>query len=180
MADVGDAARRPDLNGTEKSSKDIPRSKQNKSTNDANKYRPFRQVEDNVMSNLRALIDSTKSESDLTRTSPTMMAGALTLALAYINRQMTAYAESNGGTGTLNATGDMLDPRDAAASLNDHGTKGLQSRILVISVSSDVALQYIPIMNCIFAAQRKVGHYFSLPFPHTTPHPASTDSKDNY
>ncbi|KAI9885693.1 MAG: DEAH-box ATP-dependent RNA helicase prp43 [Watsoniomyces obsoletus] len=152
MVDVGDATVRSSTSKG-RSGKDKP----NQTTNDANKYRPFRQVEDDVMSNLRALIDATtSSDSNLnTRSNPTMMAGAMTLALAYINRQMTSYSENNGGTGTLNTAGDMLDPRDANASSNDIGTKGLQSRILVISVSNDVALQYIPIMNCIFAAQRK-------------------------
>jgi hypothetical protein len=34
--------------------------------------------------------------------------------------------------------------------------QAVSSRILVISVTSDSYLQYVPIMNCIFAAQKKV------------------------
>jgi transcription initiation factor TFIIH subunit 3 len=118
---------------------------------DANKYRPFRLVEDEVMANLRALIDST-TESDLRDTSTTMMAGALTLALAHINRETLAY-EENGGGGGVSGGGSSVTP-----GLSDaiEGKPGMQSRILVLSVSGDLAFQYIPIMNCIFAAQRKV------------------------
>ncbi|KAI9761240.1 MAG: hypothetical protein M4579_001160 [Chaenotheca gracillima] len=120
-----------------------------KSVNDANKYRPFRLVEDEVLSNLRHLISDTDA-STLDGHDSTAMAGAMSLALAYINRQILLQADR---TGTMNAdpssTGDMSG-QDPDANLT-----GLQSRILVISVSSDQADQYIPIMNCIFAAQRK-------------------------
>ncbi|KAI9787194.1 MAG: RNA polymerase II transcription factor B subunit 4 [Geoglossum umbratile] len=114
---------------------------------DANKYRPFRLIEDEVMTNLRALIDST-TESDLQGTSTTMMAGALTLALTYINRETQAYEESGGVSGGN-------DPGVAGGSDDTEGKPGMQSRILVLSVSGDLAFQYIPIMNCIFAAQGK-------------------------
>jgi transcription initiation factor TFIIH subunit 3 len=119
------------------------------SADDANKYRPFRLVEDEVMTNLRALFDST-TESDLRSTSTTMMAGALTLALAYTNRETLAYEESGGGTSGRDDAGASGGPDGA------EGKPGMQSRILVLSVSGDLAFQYIPIMNCIFAAQRKV------------------------
>ncbi|KAI9772535.1 MAG: RNA polymerase II transcription factor B subunit 4 [Geoglossum simile] len=115
---------------------------------DANKYRPFRLIEDEVMANLRTLIDST-TESDLRGTSTTMMAGALTLALAYINREIQAYEEIGGGV----SGGDGSSVAGGADATE--GKPGIQSRILVLSVSGDLAFQYIPIMNCIFAAQRK-------------------------
>ncbi|KAI9790909.1 MAG: RNA polymerase II transcription factor B subunit 4 [Peltula sp. TS41687] len=138
-----------------------PRHDQRRSTNtnnDADKYRPFRLVEDNVLSNLQALIDST-SEPDVAQTNATMMAGALTLALAFINKQTLAYAETNGvaggggGAGGGSGTNDMMavESKDAV----DEEMQGLQSRILIVSVSDDLAFQYIPVMNCIFAAQRK-------------------------
>ena len=126
-------------------------------TDDANKYRPFRLIEDEVMTNLRALIDST-TESDLQGTSTTMMAGALTLALAYINRETQAYEETGGGISGGDGSG-IVGGGDAT-----EGKPGIQSRILVLSVSGDLAFQYIPIMNCIFAAQRKVRNAFhSIP-----------------
>lgn len=120
-----------------------------KASDDANKYRPFRLVEDAIMANLRSLIANT-TESDLSATNTTMMAGALTLALAYINRQTLDHTDSNPGT---SATSANMGPNNDGTDSDRRQT--LQSRILVLSVSGDLAYQYIPVMNCIFAAQRK-------------------------
>ncbi|KAL4968769.1 TFIIH/NER complex subunit TFB4 [Aspergillus stella-maris] len=130
-----------------------------------NKYRPFRVVEEQVTSNLRHLMSST-SGSDVSSNTSTMMAGALTLALSHINRRAIAWAEAHGGgdTSSLHPSGDpdtstnaMLARRSTTTqAANDGGAEGLQSRILIISVSSATgsAHQYIPIMNGIFACQR--------------------------
>ncbi len=108
----------------------------------ANKYRPFALIETSLLASLRDLIQST-SETDISTTSTTQMAGALTLALSYINKAGVNFL----GTGN--------DSKPAPTSLdNTEGPKGLQSRILVVSVSGDLAHQYIPIMNTTFAAQR--------------------------
>ena len=122
----------------------------NVAASDANKYRPFRLVEDNVLLNLKDLISST-AKVDIAQLSATMMAGALTMALAFINKQTLAYSESGGTAGGVSETTDGAESGDV-----DGEKQGLQSRILVVSVSEDLAFQYIPIMNCIFAAQRKV------------------------
>lgn len=118
-------------------------------SDDANKYRPFRLVEDAIMTNLRSLITST-TEADLRASNTTMMAGALTFALAYINRQTLDHTDSNPG---MSATSANTGPNNDGDDPDRRPT--LQSRILVLSVSGDLAYQYIPIMNCIFAAQRK-------------------------
>lgn len=131
-------------NGTSRRGEERP------TNTDADKYRPFRLIEDNVLSNLQALIDST-SETDVAQMNATMMAGALTLALAFINKQTLEYAENNGVAGGGRSTNEMTEPKDT-----DGENQGLQSRILIVSVSDDLASQYIPVMNCIFAAQRKV------------------------
>lgn len=121
------------------------------------KYRPFRIVEEQVTRNLHQLLDSTRDE-DLQTTASTMMAGALTLALSHINRRTIAWDEAHGGA-------DPSDPSSATrtsgggpgnSGREDASTEGLQSHILIISVSSstDSAHQYIPIMNGIFACQR--------------------------
>jgi transcription initiation factor TFIIH subunit 3 len=113
--------------------------------NNPNKYRPFALVERDVLASLRSLISSTTA-AHLTATTTTQIAGALTLALSYINKATVSYASTGAAsTGTTTtATGDVV-PTTAG---------GLQSRILVISVSGDLAHQYIPIMNSTFAAQR--------------------------
>lgn len=50
---------------------------------------------------------------------------------------------------------------DAAAATNRSsatpaGAAAFRSRILVLSVTPDASTQYVPIMNCIFGAQKKV------------------------
>ncbi|KAL4784947.1 TFIIH subunit Tfb4/p34 [Aspergillus varians] len=121
-----------------------------------NKYRPFRIVEEQVTSNLRNLMDST-SRADVENSPSTMMAGALTLALSHINRRTIAWAEAHGGdTSSLARSGDSDTARRSTTAATDGAAEGLQSRILIISVSSATgsAHQYIPIMNGIFACQR--------------------------
>ena len=118
-------------------------------TDDANKYRPFRLVEEALFSAISDLI-STTTPSSLVGNPTTSVAGALTLALTYINKQsLLLSTSSTTGTasgGPISSVGnDSLDPSHQPA---------LQSRILILSVSGDLAHQYIPIMNCIFAAQR--------------------------
>ena len=125
------------------------------SIDSANKYRPFANLEHTLLDNLNRLVGSTTADS-LSATPSTMMAGALTLALSYISKQ----------TATLPAAGartqfNYSDPSSVAGG-NDlstdaskgHADLGLTSRILVLSVSGDLAHQYIPIMNSIFACQR--------------------------
>ncbi|GAB7361623.1 hypothetical protein MBLNU230_g1674t1 [Neophaeotheca triangularis] len=125
---------------------------------DANKYRPFAHVEHALTTNLRQLLQTT-SPADLQTTPSTMMAGALTLALTHIAKQTV----STSSTSTSSAQFNYSDPSAASAGGNDasaassstsRANLALTSRILVLSVSGDLATQYIPIMNAIFACQR--------------------------
>ena len=116
-----------------------------KAPNNPNKYRPFSLIEHDLLASLRELIGSTTPE-DL-QSSTTQMAGALTLALSHINKQTVLINEALGATtSTQNADGSTAQPNESA-------TVGLLSRILILSVSGDLAYQYIPIMNSVFAAQ---------------------------
>lgn len=129
----------------------------------ASKYRPFRVVEEQVTTSIRDLLAST-DPTDISSTTSTMMAGALTLLLSHINRRTITWAEAHGAsnvdsttttTTTGTATAGAADPSSSTGTQSERAT-GLQSRILIISVSSstDSAHQYIPIMNSIFACQR--------------------------
>ncbi|CAO3649380.1 unnamed protein product [Mucor fragilis] len=92
----------------------------------ANMYPHFQIVTDQIVSNLQKLLSSTDA-SFLNKdmgASPTIT-GALSMALCYINR---------------------------VTKLDDEGH--IKPRILVLSVSPDSAYQYIPLMNCIFSAQK--------------------------
>lgn len=92
----------------------------------ANGYRPFMTMQDEVTSSLKRLLEGT-AEDAVTSVDGSMMSGAMAMSLAYINRM--------------------------EADLGDQVT--LKSRIVVLSASGDLAVQYIPMMNCIFAAQKK-------------------------
>ncbi|EAW13028.1 TFIIH/NER complex subunit TFB4 [Aspergillus clavatus NRRL 1] len=122
-----------------------------------NKYRPFRIVEEQVSRNLRRLLGATTA-TDVQASTTTMMAGALTLALSHINRRSLAWAEAHGGAAATGSAGaaEGAPGGGGRADGEGGGAEGLQSRILIISVSSstDSAHQYIPIMNAIFACQR--------------------------
>ncbi|CAK3990972.1 RNA polymerase II transcription factor B subunit 4 [Lecanosticta acicola] len=121
---------------------------------DANKYRPFAHLEHALTSNLRRLVAKTSPDA-LGSTPSTMIAGALTMALTYISKQSASLPMAN-----TSAQFNYSDPNSVAG--NDVATDGLRgnaimsltSRILILSVSGDLASQYIPIMNSIFACQR--------------------------
>ncbi|KAF3401254.1 RNA polymerase II transcription factor B subunit 4 [Talaromyces pinophilus] len=124
-----------------------------RSSTQNNMYRPFRLVEEQVMENVRELLASTDA-SDVTATS-TMIAGALTLALSHINRRTMTWTETHGNS-NVETAGATAGSSSTAAVSGGNVSLGLQSRILIVSVSSstDSAHQYIPIMNSIFACQR--------------------------
>ncbi|KAL4890178.1 TFIIH subunit Tfb4/p34 [Aspergillus ambiguus] len=131
-----------------------------------NKYRPFRIVEEQVTAHLGELMAATRG-ADVQGTTSTMMAGALTLALSHINRRTIAWSEAHGGdtSGLAGSEGPGVSGGGASGGGGGGGgtgagartgPEGLQSRILIVSVSgsSDSAHQYIPMMNGIFACQR--------------------------
>jgi transcription initiation factor TFIIH subunit 3 len=124
------------------SSEDVEMEDNSLNLDDANKYRPFALIEDCLLTSLRNLVSIT-TELDISTSTTTQMAGALTLALSYINKATLSFSDTSS---TSKPTPTGLDPSDIPI--------GLQSRILVVSVSGDFAHQYIPIMNTTFAAQR--------------------------
>jgi transcription initiation factor TFIIH subunit 3 len=113
-----------------------------------NKYRPFTIVENAILSNLDKLLKTT-TEADLASTPTTLIGGALSMALAHIAKST-----------LLHSPVDTLASENPLSALADSESAHIQrtplaSRILIISVSGDLANQYIPVMNSIFAAQRK-------------------------
>ncbi|CAK1357961.1 RNA polymerase II transcription factor B subunit 4 [Cercospora beticola] len=125
---------------------------------DANKYRPFAHIEHAITTNLRRLVESTSPDA-LQSTPATMMAGALTRALAYISKQTASLPSGSSSAQQFNysdpssvAGGNEASASSAAGS--GPNISGLTSRLLILSVSGDLANQYIPIMNSIFACQR--------------------------
>lgn len=123
-------------NGVEKSHQENP-----------NKYRPFAVVESTILQNFAKLLNETK-ESHLAATPTTLIGGALSLALTYISKSTILHAPT--ASSSENSMAALADAE------NVHIDRvPLTSRVLVVSVSGDLANQYIPVMNSIFAAQRK-------------------------
>ncbi|KAL1792070.1 hypothetical protein ACET3X_009821 [Alternaria dauci] len=122
--------------------------KQHHMAESANKYRPFAIVESAILRNFARLLNETK-ESHLEATPTTLIGGALSMALTHINKQTILHAPTA-------ASADSTALAALADSENIHVDRvPLTSRILIVSVSGDLANQYIPVMNSIFAAQRK-------------------------
>lgn len=112
----------------------------------ANQYRPFSLLQNHFLRALASLFDRT-TPSSLSPTTST--AGALTLALTYINKQTTLHSSSfSGGVSSL------ANPPDPSISSSSSSGPPLTSRILLLSLSSPPTAQYIPLMNTIFACQR--------------------------
>lgn len=123
---------------------------------DANKYRTFAHIEHAITASLRQLIEST-SPTAVQATPATMMAGALTRALTYISKQTASLPIGASSAQQFNYS----DPTSVAGGneasnigAQGNNISGLTSRLLILSVSGDLADQYIPIMNSIFACQR--------------------------
>ena len=116
----------------------------------ATMYRPFKVVDDAVVSGLDELLLGMKPEEISAFSDTSLISGALSLALAYINRVVSTHAPTNEAD-TTNMAGPAATTTANAAG---QGGGNLRARILVVNVCSDLASQYVAIMNCIFAAQK--------------------------
>ncbi|PSN73186.1 RNA polymerase II transcription factor-like protein B subunit 4 [Corynespora cassiicola Philippines] len=111
-----------------------------------NKYRPFSVVESSIMQNLEKLLGET-TEKHLAATPTTLIGGALSLALSYIAKATIRHSP-------VDSSADNPLAALADSEGSDLQRVPLTSRILIVSVSGDLANQYISVMNSIFAAQR--------------------------
>lgn len=120
----------------------------------ANKYPLFEQVEAAVTSSLHSIASDTAGPADVAPTT-TRLSGALTMALAYINRASQSLATA-AQAATKQSSGDGATSTSASAAQRDGssptGLRGVRARILVVSVSDSQPSQYIPTMNAVFAA----------------------------
>lgn len=118
----------------------------NRSTSSANKYPQFAQIETAVLASIKKLLDET-TEADLTCTT-SQLSGALTLALAHINKTSLALA--------ANSLSDKSNTNSGAAGGGAFASStiapGMSAHVLILSVSDTEPSQYIPTMNAVFAA----------------------------
>ena len=132
---------------------------QQQQTHSANKYPQFAQIEACLLSSLRALIDDTTAADLGPATTTTQISGALTLALAHINKTALSFtAASTSSGGVSGQAGGPAGARPITASTvttgsgGGGGLTGVHARILIVSVSDSSAAQYISTMNAVFAA----------------------------
>ncbi|GJJ75542.1 transcription initiation factor TFIIH subunit 3 [Entomortierella parvispora] len=92
---------------------------------DANVYQNFKVVNDAVLSGIRGLLEDHRPTLEEKDLGSSKIAASLSLGLCYINQAL------------------KLD-----------GMGHVKPRILVLTVSPDSSSDYIPIMNCIFSAQK--------------------------
>jgi transcription initiation factor TFIIH subunit 3 len=112
----------------------------------ADKYPQFAAIESSILSSLRTLMAETTPANPDDLPSTTLVAGALTTALAYIHKTSLAYAPPKQSADPANPASST--PASMAAPQNPT----LHARILVVSVSDSEPAQYIATMNAVFAA----------------------------
>lgn len=133
-------------------------------------YRQFKMVDQAVLHQLNKYIEEIIANSeDTDRRTTNTLTGALSMALTYTNRMLTldqsitTTTASAMTTSTLESTSNNNASNSGSASSS---TTGIKSRILIVSANDDDDIKYIPLMNCIFAAQKmkvsidvaKLGH----------------------
>ncbi|KAK7005746.1 transcriptional factor [Favolaschia claudopus] len=102
----------------------------------ANAYPPFQVVDSTIAQRVMKELDELEQRED-EEEAPSALVGALAKALCYVNR-ITLPSSANSKTMANGFhPGVLPDPR-----------------ILILSVSPDLATSYIPIMNSIFSAQK--------------------------
>ena len=108
---------------------------------DPNSYPPFRRLDDTVTARIAALL-----AADLDPAQPSALVGALTKALCCPCSLSLLRLSSHSPPTDINRLSLGQAPKDEVS----------DPRILVLSVSPDLATSYIPIMNSIFSAQKLV------------------------
>lgn len=149
---------------------------------DANTYQHFKLVDDNLEQGVRntckSMFDRARQAQEaveanagnegakhaaLARSVNVGIVSALSQALCHLNRlglsdSMDA-ANASGGIAASAQTraggGSNVASGGAGANGGTGGIGSFKSRILILSVTQDASTQYIPMMNCIFAAQKK-------------------------
>ena len=123
---------------------------QNHTPSSANKYPQFAQIENSLLTSLRALVDETTAP-DLASTT-TQISGALTLALTHINKTALSFTASSTASHAATTKGASGGAAPGASTSTGGSLAGLHARILILSVSDSSPAQYIPTMNAVFAA----------------------------
>jgi transcription initiation factor TFIIH subunit 3 len=107
------------------------------------KHNEFHVVRENLIKSTKEVMSAPFNPK---KSTPNLSA-ALSLALCYINRVQQQLAPSF-------TTESEHTTKSDSKSNNKAQTTSLDSRILILQITPDISSQYIPIMNCIFSAQK--------------------------
>ncbi|GAA5827802.1 hypothetical protein JCM11251_007680 [Rhodosporidiobolus azoricus] len=107
------------------------------SRHDSNIYQQFRVVDERLAEGVKHMMAEMPEEAD----GGVNLVGALSMALCHVNRLSTSADVSFASTSTTTA-------QTATSS------RRAKPRIVILSVTPDASSQYVPIMNCIFTAQK--------------------------
>lgn len=122
---------------------------------------PFKHIDDAVFSGVRDMMREACTAESLDHPKTVGIVRALALALCHINR-LTALSKLGEGQSELD-TSDAGHKRQR----NQAASTAFRYRILVLSATPDTSSQYVPMMNCIFSAQKQVRHPLLMPeHPH--------------
>lgn len=114
---------------------------------------PFKQLDDAVFSGVKTMMEETCADEQRPGAhKPNGMVRALSLALCHINR-ITAMSR-------MGDAQSELDPvsLDRTSKRNQLSASSFQYRVLILSATPDASAQYVPMMNCIFSAQKQGIH----------------------
>lgn len=111
---------------------------------------PFEKVDNAVFNGVRRML-SASCAKDVYTSNIVSIVRALSLALCHINRmaELLQPGERHGlASSTLDTNGPLRRNDDSV------NADAFRYRILIISVTPDASTQYVPMMNCIFCAQK--------------------------
>ncbi|KAJ3126369.1 hypothetical protein HK100_010286, partial [Physocladia obscura] len=115
--------------------------------NSAGMFRLFRNADAVLMSRITQLVSQADRDASENFDKPSCLAAALSIALSCAFTNLTLFL-----TYRLQLNHSSVINRVKKAHTDP--TTPINARILTISVSPDTAGEYIPIMNCIFAAKK--------------------------
>lgn len=136
-------------------------------------YRLFKMVDQSVLQRLNEYIEEIiKFETRNEKKGFNCLTGAISMALTYTNRMLTLDQSITTTTAaamtasTLESTSNNNNTSGTSGSSSTSSSTSMKSRVLIVSANDDDDLRYIPLMNCIFAAQKmkvsidvaKLGH----------------------
>ena len=136
-------------------------------------YRLFKMVDQSVLQRLNEYIEEIiKFETGNEKKGFNCLTGAISMALTYTNSMLTLDQSITTTTAaamtasTLESTSNNNNTSGTSGSSSTSSSTSMKSRVLIVSANDDDDLRYIPLMNCIFAAQKmkvsidvaKLGH----------------------